>query len=113
MWWRGSRWWFSFYILIGAFRCACPFFPWFRSTPSNSRVPSAVLGTTPFSCFTSFTLLLNYLQEWTEVIGTSLVCAQRRLVWCFARVGIGVFLLYARSFQLFLPFGFLVRHSLS
>ena len=30
------------------------------------------------SCFTSFTLLLHYLQEWTEVIGTSLVCARRR-----------------------------------
>ena len=30
------------------------------------------------SCFTSSTLLLHYLWEWTEVIGTSLVCARRR-----------------------------------
>ena len=30
------------------------------------------------SCFTSSTLLLHYLREWTEVIGTSLVCARRR-----------------------------------
>ena len=29
------------------------------------------------SCFTSSTLLLHYLQEWTEVIGSSLVCAQK------------------------------------
>ena len=55
-----------------------PSFPCFRSMPSNSRVPSAVTGTKPFSCFTSFTLLLHYLQEWTEVIGTSLVCTRRR-----------------------------------
>ena len=30
------------------------------------------------SCFTSSTLLLHYLQEWTEVIRTSLVCTRRR-----------------------------------
>ena len=78
MWWRGSRWWIFLYFSVGAFQCACPSFPFFCSMPSNSRVPSAVLGSTPFSCFTSFTLLLHYLQEWTEVIGTSLVCARRR-----------------------------------
>ena len=78
MWWRWSRRRIFLYILDGAFQCACPSFLCFCSMPSNSQVPSAVLGTTPFSCFTSFTLLLHYLQEWTEVIGTSLVCAWRR-----------------------------------
>ena len=41
-----------------------PSFPCFRSTPSNSRVLSAVVGTLPASCFTSSTLLLHYLPEW-------------------------------------------------
>ena len=30
------------------------------------------------SCFTSSTLLLHYLREWTEAIGTSLVCPWRQ-----------------------------------
>ena len=40
-----------------------PSFPCFRSTPSNSWVLSAVVGTLPAGCFTSSTLLLHYLQE--------------------------------------------------
>ena len=57
--------------------CAGPSFPCFCSTPSNSRVLLAVVGTLHAGCFTSSTLLLHYLQEWTEVIGACLVRARR------------------------------------
>ena len=62
-WWRGSRRWIFFYFWLKHYVLG-PSFPCFRSTPSNSRVLSAVVGTLPAGCFTSSTLLLHYLQEW-------------------------------------------------
>ena len=64
----------GFPILFGWRIVICsPFLSFFHSTPSNSWVPSAVVGSSPARCLTSFTLLLHYLQEWTEV---------SELVWC-------------------------------
>ena len=42
-WWRGSRWWIFFTFWLAHFN-VWPFPPLFRSTPSSSRVPSAVGG---------------------------------------------------------------------
>ena len=50
MWWRGSRWWISFYIPVGAFLMCLPILPLF------SLDALQLLG--PFSCGGYYTLQL-------------------------------------------------------